>query len=302
MEWLRASQLFVNVVQLGSFSAAGRQNGLSPASVSRIIRALEEDVGGRLLNRNSRKLNLTEAGGLYFSQLEQILQEITAANESVACLQSFPRGTLRVHSRLLIGNQYIMPALPGFMARYPEIKVELLMSNYNVDLVDQAIDVDIRIGELHDSLLIARKLVSAERVVCATPDFIARHGPISTPADLKDANCLTYMLNRGQPVWRFLDKTREVTAVPVSGSFQSDNGQALIAAAKAGLGVGLFQEWSVRDELKSGELVRILADYQVSHMEFENAVYAVFQQAQQVPTKIRVFIDHLVAYFKERAG
>ena len=162
MEWLRSMRLFVGVVQNGSLSAAGRQHGLSPASVSRHISALEESVGGRLLNRTSRKLTLTEAGEIYFHKVEHILQQILEANESVAQLQSVPRGTLRVHSRMLVGHQYIVPALPEFMKQYPDITVDLLLSNHAVDLVEQNIDVDIRIGKLVDSSLIARKL-AAER-------------------------------------------------------------------------------------------------------------------------------------------
>ena len=152
MEWLRSIRLFVGVVQNGSLSAAGRQHGLSPASVSRHISALEESVGGRLLNRTSRKLTLTEAGEIYFQKVEHILQQILEANESVAQLQSVPRGTLRVHSRMLVGHQYIVPALPDFMKQYPDITVDLLLSNHAVDLVENNIDVDIRIGKLVEFL------------------------------------------------------------------------------------------------------------------------------------------------------
>jgi DNA-binding transcriptional LysR family regulator len=302
MEWLRAAQLFVNVAQLGSFSAAARQSGLSPASVSRIIHALEEDVGGRLLNRNSRKLNLTEAGEVYYAQVEQIIHQIAEANESVAHLQSTPRGTLRVHSRLLVGNQYIAPALPDFVAQYPEISVDLVLSNFTVDLVGQNFDVDIRIGKLSDSSLIMRKLASAERVVCATPGYLERYGAIASPWDLSSHNCLTYRLDLGRTVWRFLDRAETLIEVPVTGSLQSDNGQALITAAKAGLGVVMMQEWSVRDELAAGELVRQLPEHRASHIEFDNGIYAVFQHKQQVPSKVRVFVDHIAAHLKDRLG
>lgn len=300
MEWLRATQLFVNVVQLGSLSAAARQTGLSPASVSRIIHALEENVGGRLLNRTSRRLNLTEAGEVYYGQVEQILHQITEANDSVARLQSTPRGMLRVHSRMLVGNQYVAPSLPGFIEKYPDIKVDLLLSNYAVDLVDQNIDVDIRIGKLDDSSLIVRKLAAAERVVCATPGYVESHEPIKSPADLANHNCLTYRLHLGRTMWRFLDKDGTLIEVPVVGSMQSDNGEALITAAVSGLGVAMMQEWSIRNELKSGTLVRLLPGYQASHIEFDNGIYAVFPHSRQVPSKVRVFVDYIAAYLKER--
>jgi DNA-binding transcriptional LysR family regulator len=300
VEWLRATQLFVNVVQLGSLSAAARQTGLSPASVSRIIHALEEDVGGRLLNRTSRRLNLTEAGEVFYSQVEQILHQIAEANDSVARLQSTPRGTLRVHSRMLVGNQYVAPALPGFIAQYPDIKVDLLLSNYAVDLVDQNIDVDIRIGKLDDSSLIVRKLAPAERVVCATPGYLRSHDPIESPADLANHDCLTYRLHLGRTVWRFIDDKGTLTEVPVFGSLQSDNGEALITAAVSGLGVVMMQEWSIRRELEAGVLERILPGYKASHIEFDNGIYAVFPHSRQVPSKVRVFVDHIAPYLKEK--
>lgn len=300
MEWLRAAQLFVSVVQLGSLSAAARRAGVSPATVSRIIRTLEDDVGGRLLNRTSRNLNLTQAGELYFGKVEQILQQIQEANETVAHLQSAPRGNLRVHSRMLVGAKFVVPALPGFLRQYPEITVDLLLSNHTVDLVSQNVDVDIRIGKLEDSALITRKLASAERVVCATPAYLENAPPLRTPEDLRHHNCLTYRLNLGRAVWRFLDASGTLTEVPVSGSLQSDNGQALLMALLAGVGIAIMPNWAVREELASGALVPLFTEHRASHAEFDNGVYAVFQQSRQVPSKVRVFIDYMAAYFKER--
>ena len=302
MEWQRACELFVNVVHLGSLSAAARRIGVSPATVSRIIRSLEEELGARLLNRTSRKLNLTEAGELYYRKVEQILNQIQEANESVASLQSSPRGTLRVHSRMLVGHHLITPALPSFMQRYPEIKIDLTMSNYPVDLVAQNVDVDIRIGKLEDSSLIARKLTGAERVVCAAATYFEKQPLPKHPLDLSEHNCLTYRLNLGRTVWRFIDEKGGLTEVPISGSLQSDNGPALLMSTIAGQGVSLMPDWAVRKELAKGTLIRLFPEYRVSHIEFDNGVYAVFQQSRQVPSKIRVFVDYLAAYFKEELG
>lgn len=302
MEWLRAAELFVAVVQLGSLSAAARRAGVSPATVSRIIRALEEEVGGRLLNRTSRKLNLTEAGELYFRRVEQILQQIHEANESVARLQATPRGVLRVHSRMLVGIQHVVPALPDFMSRYPDISVDLTMSNYAIDLVAQNIDVDIRIGKLEDSSLIARKLCNAERIVCATRAYLDKSPPLRQPSDLSQHNCLTYRLNLGRTIWRFLDPAGQLIEVPVSGSLLSDNGPALLHAMQAGHGVVIMPDWAVQSEIAEGKVVRLFPEYQASHIEFDNGVYAVFQQSRQAPSKVRVFVDFIAGYFKDRFG
>ena len=300
MEWLRAAELFVNVVQLGSLSAAARRCGVSPATVSRIIRSLEEGVGGRLLNRTSRKLNLTEAGAFYYGRIDQILHQIQEANGSVARLQANPRGTLRVHSRMLVGNQYIAPALPEFMRRFPEISIDLMLSNYAVDLIAQNIDVDIRIGKLEDSSLVVRKLASAHRIVCAAPSYLEISAPLENPLDLAKHNCLTYRLNLGSPVWRFINQSGKLLEVPVTGSLQSDNGPALLTATLAGVGVAVMPDWAVREHLAAGRLVRVLPGYQASHIEFDNGIYAVFQHADQIPTKVRVFVDFIAAHFKER--
>jgi DNA-binding transcriptional LysR family regulator len=168
---LQPMRIFVSVVQNGSLSSAGRQLGLSPASVSRHLSGLEESLGCRLVNRTSRKLTLTEAGELYFAKVEQILHQVAEANDSVAQLQSLPRGTLRVHSRMLIGHLFVVPALPTFLAQNPEVKVDLLLSNRVVDLVEQNIDIDIRIGKLVDSSLVAKRLAVSERILCGAPEY-----------------------------------------------------------------------------------------------------------------------------------
>jgi DNA-binding transcriptional LysR family regulator len=303
VEWLRAAQLFVGVVQSGSLSSAGRKVGLSPASVSRHINALEEALGGRLLNRTSRKLTLTEAGETYYAKLEQILQQITEANATVAQLQSAPRGNIRVHSRMLVGNLYLVPALPEFIARYPDIRIDLTLSNYPVDLVEHNIDVDIRIGKLSDSSLIARKLAGSRRLVCATPEYLARHRAITHPTDLAEHNCLTYRLNVGPTIWRFLDADGgALVEVPVSGSLQANNGEALRIAMLGGLGIALMPDWSVRHEIAAGRLVNLFPEYAASHVEFDNGIYAVFQPTRHLATKVRVFIDYIAAYFKAELG
>lgn len=302
MEWLRAAEVFVAVVQLGSLSAAARRIGASPATVSRIIRALEEEVGGRLLNRTSRKLNLTEAGELYYARVEQILHQIQEANDSVARLQSTPRGTLRVHSRMLVGNQYIVPALPEFMSLYPDIKIDLTMSNYPVDLIAENVDVDIRIGKLEDSSLIARKLCNSERIVCATRTYLEKAPPLEQPSDLTVHNCLSYRLNLGRMVWRFLDRADQLIEVPISGGLQSDNGQALLFAMQVGHGIAIMPDWAVQSAISDGSVVRLFPEYRASHIEFDNGVYAVFQQSRQAPSKVRVFVDFIAGYFKERLG
>lgn len=299
MDWLQPMRIFVSVVQNGSLSSAGRQLGLSPASVSRHITALEESLGCRLLNRSSRKLTLTEAGELYYTKVEQVLHQIAEANDAVAQLQTMARGTLRVHTRMLVGHLVVIPALPAFLAQNPEVKVDLLLSNGTVDLVERNIDVDIRIGKLVDSSLMARRLVPAERVLCAAPAYLDACADVATPVDLAGHNCLTYRINVGQTVWRFIDTAGAMQEVQVTGNLQSDNGLALLSATLAGVGVALMPDWAVRDELADGRLRRLLPQYRVSHIEFDNGVYAVYQRSH-MSAKVRAFIDFLAETFRQR--
>lgn len=302
MEWVRTLKLFVNVVQSGSLSAAGRNLGYSPASVSRHMTALEAQLGARLLNRSSRNLALTESGETYFRHVEQILHQLAEANDSVSRMQAAPRGILRVHARMLVGQHYVVPALPEFLSKYPDIKIDLSMSNNVVELIGQNFDVDIRIGKLVDSSLVARRLTASERIVCASPDYLARHPPIEAPADLAPHNCLTYRITMGTTVWKFRGAGGEVAEVPVNGNFRTDNGQSILQLLRAGIGIGLMPDWSVREELASGALVRLMPGYQVSYTEFENGVYAVYQKSRQPSAKLKLFVDHLVGAFRQRLG
>ena len=299
MDTLRAMRLFTAVAHHGNLSAAGRQLGLSPASVSRQITALEDELGARLLNRTSRKITLTESGEIYLRHAEQITHQIDEVSLQVAEREHKPSGTLRVHSRMLVATRYIVPALPRFLEAYPAVSVDLLMSNHTIDLVERNVDVDIRIGKLANSSLIARRLTPSERLVCASPAYLARSAPIATPADLAEQNCLTYRLNTGRTIWRFIDQGGVMSEIQVSGNLQTDNGPALHTAALSGLGIVLMPDWSVRDDLRAGRLVRLFPEYRVSHIEFENGVFAVYQKSRHLSAKVRVFVDFLAALFKQ---
>lgn len=299
MDSLKAVQVFVRVVQHGSLSSAARKLDISPASASRQVSALEDHLGARLLNRTSRKLTLTEAGEKYFYHAEQILQHVDEAQHSISQLQASPRGTLRVHSRVLVGQLFIVPAITDFLLQYPEIRIDLMLSNQIVDLVQQNIDVDIRIGKLSDSSLIARRMAISERVVCASPAYLSRHAAIEQPQDLTAHNCLTYRLTMGSVQWHFMDGEGHTTDVAVSGSLQTDFGPALREATLRGLGLALMPDWSVRDDLRSGALVRLFPRYKVSFLEFDNGVYAVYQRSRHMSTKVKLLVDHLSRVFDQ---
>jgi DNA-binding transcriptional LysR family regulator len=302
MEWHKSASVFEAVVRSGSLSAAGRRLGLSPASVSRHITELEHWLDARLLNRTSRRLSLTEAGSMYFDHVENILQQISDAQNAVNRLASVPKGTVRVHSRMLVGQQYVVPALKRFSELYPELRVDLTMSNFEMDIVRQGIDVDIRIGKLRDTSLVARKLASSRRLLVAAPSYLENRPKISRPEDLVAHSCLTYRLNLGTPVWRFRKDEDGDIEVPVTGFLTSDNGNAILSATLDGLGISMMNDWTVRDMLADGRLVTLLDDYEVAFGDFETGVYAVFHKSRHLPAKTRMLIDFLSAEFKSRLG
>ncbi len=239
---------------------------------------------------------------MYHRQVEQILYQITEANESVAQFQAAPRGTLRVHSRMLVGHHAIVPAIPRFLDAYPDITIDLALSNFAIDLTANNIDVDVRTGKLADSALIARKLTGSERVVCAAPEYLDRHAPVEQPSDLALHNCLAYCLNQGRTVWHFKASDGTQAEVPVTGSLRSDNGQALLVGVHAGLGIALMPDWAVHEDLRTARLRRLFPDHRVSHVEFDDGVYAVYQRSRHMSPKIRVFVDFIGAVFRDREG
>lgn len=299
MDTLFGMQIFQRVVQTGSFSAAGRQVGLSPASVFRHMNALEDRLGARLMNRTSRKLSLTEAGGLYYKRLERILADIRDADAQVGELQMAPRGTLRVHCRVSLGAQYLAPALPDLLTRYPDLRVDLRLADRNVDLVEENIDVAVLVGRLRDSSLIQRKLASSPRILCASPSYLAVHPAPVQPGDLAAHNCLAYRTGAPRPVWRFL-RDRRVLELPVGGSLLADNAEVVRLAAVAGLGVALLPNWSIGPDLAAGRLRRILPDYEATPLGFDNGIYAVMQRSRHRSVKVALFIEFLVRLFGDR--
>jgi DNA-binding transcriptional LysR family regulator len=298
METLQSMRLFVRVANSDSFSAAGRAFGLSPASVSRHVNALETQLGVRLVHRTSRQLALTEAGQLYLQKAARILADIDALTEQVAQHQARPRGLLHVHTRVAIGRDYLGPLLPGFLARYPEVTVKLFLTEEPRDLIGNNIDIAIRLGNLDEPHLAVRKLSdAAERILFASPAYLERHGEVDQPEALLRHNCLTWPLDGrfedGHALWQFRD-ARGVRELRITGGLQVNNGDVLREAALAGIGIALLPSWCVADDLAAGRLRRLLPQWQVTPTTFDHGIYAVYQRTRQIPPKIRVFVDYLV--------
>ena len=302
MDNVKAMRLFLTVVQTGSLSGAGRQSGFSPASVSRQITALEDDLGVRLLNRTSRRLSLTEAGQVYLEHAERLLHDIDELRDAVSQMAVKPRGTLRIQSRISLGTQHVAPLIPTFLALYPDLKIDLWLTDNDLDLTEHGIDLAIRTGNLSDSTLIGRRLASSPRVICASPEYWAEHGKPATPEALMDHNCLTYRFEFGTAaaLWQFRIDTGQSINIQVAGNFQTNNGEALRVATLSGLGVAMLPAWSVKDHLKAGSLERVLSDYETTVSDLDFGIYAVYLSRRNLSAKTRLFVDHLVTEFSKQ--
>ena len=284
--------VFAKVVARGSLSAAARELGLSPAMVSRRLAALEARLGVRLLNRTTRSLHLTEEGAVYHESCARVLAEIEHANASLSAGRQAPQGILRVALPAAFGNQYVAPLIPQFVARYPDVQLALSLSDRSVNPVEDGFDLAIRIAALADSSLAARRLAPNRRVVCASPEYLRRHGTPRTPQDLAQHNCL--LAADFNSTWDYRGPDGKAGAVRVGGRCWCDNWEVLRQWAVAGLGVALKSTWDVRRHLESGALVPLLPGYS---FDSDVAIYAVYPHRRHLPAKTRAFIDFLAGSF-----
>ena len=287
--------VFAAVVEHGSLTRAAPGLGLSPSAVSRLIARLEDRLGVRLLQRTTRRVTPTAEGRLFYERAREILDEIDAAEELVGAGRLRPRGTLRVSLSHGFGMSRIVPLVPGFSDRYPDIELQLAFADRRLDLVSEGIDVAIRLGPIRDEALIARRLADHGRIVCAAPAYLPRHGTPATPADLAGHNCILFDQPDYLNHWPFRGADGTVERVRVRGNFRSDNGDALFELLLGGLGIANAADFLALPHLAAGRLVPLLAEYAVDE---RTAIHAVYPQRRHLPAKVRAFIDFLVERFQ----
>lgn len=295
MDRLTNLSVFVQVVESQGFAAAARALGLSPAMVSKHVQALEERLGARLLNRTTRRLSLTEVGQGYYERARQILADLDEADRAASDLQGTPRGTLKVDAPLSFGIRHVGPAIAAYLGACSEVVIDLTLNDRYIDLLAEGVDVALRIGELADSSLIARRLAPIRRVLCAAPTYLARHGTPQEPADLARHECLDYTYASTPGEWRFVDKDGKDQVIRFSSRLRANNGDVLRLAALAGAGVAFQPSFIVGEDLGAGRLVPLLADY----MPAPIALYAVYPPGRHLSVKVRSFVDFLVECFGE---
>lgn len=284
----------VRTVDRGSQAAAARELRITPAMVGRYIQALEDRLGVRLLNRTTARQSLTEAGVAFYAQASAILEQLEAAETTASERQAEPRGTLRVNAPMSFGAHHLAAAVAEFCGRNAGVRVEMVLNDRVVDLIEEGYDVAVRIGRLADSGLIARRLSTCRLVVCASPDYLARRGTPRTPPDLLEHNCLLYAYASNGGAWRFHGEGGE-TEVRLAGDVVVNNGDALLAAALAGQGVILQPTFIVGDALRQRRLVRLLPGWRLADLD----VHAVYPTTRHLSPKVRSFVDFLAGRFRD---
>jgi DNA-binding transcriptional LysR family regulator len=296
MDRLLSMTVFARAVELGSFSAAGEAMHMSSQLVGKHVQTLEHHLGVRLLNRTTRRHHLTEIGASYYERVKVILAEVESAEGLAAETRAVPRGRLRINAPVTFGVHGLAPRLPEYLTANPEVTVDLSLSNGYVDAIEEGFDIVFRIGELADSSLIARELAPYQLVLCAAPAYLERHLPIRTLTDLSKHECLGFSHTELRTHWT-LDGPEGRVTIPVSGRFMANHGEAMLAIAKAAMGIMLQPLELVRAEFESGGLARVLPEYSAP----TRPMHILYAPDRRLTPKLRSFIDFAVGTFGREA-
>ena len=296
MDTLADVAVFVQVVERGSFTAAANRLDLSKAVVSKYVTRLENQLGVRLLNRTTRRLSLTEAGRLFYERGKQGLQHIEEAQNLVGLLQDEPRGTLRLNAPMSFGILHVAPALGDFLARYPDLSVDLNLDDRKVDMVEEGFDVSIRITNLSDSSLIARRIAPCRHAIVAAPDYLSRRGTPQSPADLLGHHIITYRYQEAALEWSFHTENDEQISIAVTGAVRMNNSLAIREALVGGLGITRTPTFVVGRDIREGRLREVLTDYRSPTVP----IYMIYPRRRHLQPKVRAFMDFMSQRITEK--
>ncbi|HEX8739254.1 MAG TPA: LysR family transcriptional regulator [Casimicrobiaceae bacterium] len=294
MDRFRAITAFVRIVESGSLAAAARRMDVSVSALSRLLAELESHLGARLIHRTTRRLALTETGRAFYERAVQLTADLAEAEEAVSSAAVAPRGTLRLTSSAAFGTGYLASAIADFRLQHRELRFEVELSERAVDLVDEALDLAIRIGPIGSQALIGRRIADAHIVCCASPAYLERHPAPTTPADLAAHECLIYEYAAGGAQWSFVDPAGATQTVRVAGSARANNGAMLAALAISGAGIAYEPDFIVAPAVRAGRLVPLLRGYAPPSI----GIHAMYPSRRHLSAKVRTFVDFLVARFE----
>lgn len=294
MDKLAAMQAFARVVSAGSFAEAARELGRTRSAISKAVMELEHMLGVRLLDRTTRKVRPTEAGLAYYERSAAVLADIEETEIQIAGLHDAPRGVLRINGPMSFGTAYLAGAVADFLNLHPELTIELLLNDRFIDPLEEGVDVTVRIGELADSSLIARRIAATRRVVVAAPSYLAQHGAPAVPDDLTRHRCLVYGQVAARQRWH-LQRDGKAIAVPVTAALCANNGEVLREAACKGLGIAMLPTVIAGDAIKAGQLVTVLDSFSLPALP----IHALYAPNRYLAAKTRLVIDFLAARFAQ---
>ncbi|MCY7389257.1 MAG: LysR family transcriptional regulator [Burkholderiales bacterium] len=298
LDRLLAMTVFVRVVEQGSFAKAAERLNMSTSAVSRHVAELEAHLTTRLLNRTTRRISLTESGQAYFERALHLLADLEETEAVVSSSTVTPRGTIRLTCSTSFGVPHLAPAIGAFQVLFPDVRFDISASNRFVDLVEDGLDLAIRIGDLGNPNLIARKIGSMRLVACASPNYLKRNGTPKHPDDLARHNCFTYEYSPVKNQWPFQDRKGSDIKVRIDGNVHANIGEMLAAIAAAGTGIALEPDFIVKPMLESGALVEILKNFRPAPYN----IYAVYPSRRHLSAKVRTFVDFLAARFSAAGG
>lgn len=290
---LAGMEMFVKVVECGSFTAAAEISNVSPTMVAKHIRVIEKRLGARLLHRTTRRQHLTEVGRLYYERCKHALAEVELAEASASELQANPRGLIRLVAPVGFGNQNLVPILMDYLSRYPDVNVELTLDNRVPDLINEGYELGIHIGEVEATDLVARPLKPYRRILAAAPSYLDKYGQPEHPNELNTHSCLGLTYWRRHDRWHLIGPEAAVYEVPVKGKFSANQGSALRTAALLGAGIVLQPEMSLIDDITAGRLVHVLPEWSFK----PTPMYLIYPQDARPTAKLRSVIDFLVQRF-----
>jgi len=297
---IESLKLFIEVMHKRSFTEIAKARGIAPSSVSRTITTLESDIGIRLFQRTTRKVMPTEAGMLYFERISLVLDELAAAQQIAADLSNTPKGKLRVTAPTVFGEMHIVPLLPELANQYPDLHIELDLNDAYIDLVEERVDIAIRIGSLQNSSYIARKLADMAFYITASQAYIDKYDKPEIPDQLKEHNCLLFPRAGHNLNWTFKNADQSTIEVPIQGKYLITNSNAIRQCTLAGMGISLLPDWLIKQDIVSGHLIKLFNKYDVTATDYEGSVWLVYPSREYLPLKVRAFNDFLFERFTQK--
>ena len=298
MDRLSDLEFFVQLVHQGSLAALARELGVTPPAVTTRLAQLEKRLGVRLLNRTTRRISVTHEGEMYLATGGRLLAELQELEQAISSSKAVPKGLLRVNATFGFGRRHIAPAVVEFARRYPEVEVQLELTDRSVNLADQAYDIGIWFGTIPDSRMVARRIVRNRRLLCASPEYLARHGVPATPRDLQTHRCIVLRESDAAFGTWHLSRGSKQETVKVRGTMSTNDGETGVVWALAGFGILMRSEWDIHADIAAGRLVPVLKEWSLPSGD----VFAVYPERANLSAKVSAFIDFLVEWFKRDAA